>query len=118
MLVEVSEPYSLALFMSTVHDVADHCRRENLNKVLVDLRKVEGSPNIFDRYRIGIEIAKVWGAKIKVAALAKPGTINRMVENTAVNRGAKLMTTFDEETALTWLEVEKYKETSGAKFHA
>ena len=116
LFVEVGEPYSLDLLMSTIHDVADHCQKENLNKVLIDLRKMEGSPNIFDRYRIGIEIVKAWGSKIKVAVLARLGVVNRMAENTAVNRGAKLLVTFDKKTALTWLEIESHKETSGAKF--
>ena len=118
LFIEVSEPCSLDLLISTIHDVSAHCRKENLNKVLVDLRKMEGNPNIFDRYRLGIEIARVWGAKIKVAIIARPGMINRMTENTAVNRGAKLMAAFDEEAALTWLEIESHKEISGAKPHA
>ena len=116
--VDVSEPYSLDLLMSTIHEVADHCRKENLRKVLVDLRKMEGNPNIFDRYRIGIEITRVWGAKLKVAVIARPGTINRMAENTAVNRGAKLIATFDEESALTWLEIKSHKEKPGEKSRA
>ena len=107
LFVEVNEPYSLLLFLNTIHEVKEHCRKENLNKVLIDLRKVEGSPSIFDRYRIGIEIAKAWGSKIKVAVIAKPSMLNRMVENTAVNRGAKLMATFDEAVALAWLEIKK-----------
>jgi hypothetical protein len=117
LFVEVSEAYSLDILMSTIHEVAEHCRKENLNKALIDLRQMEGSPNIFDRYRIGIEIAKAWGAKIKVAVIAKPGVVNRMAENTAVNRGAKLMTVFDEETALTWLEIESHKEKPREKLH-
>ena len=118
LFVEVNEAYSLDILMSTIHDVAEHCRKENLNKVLIDLRKMEGSPNIFDRYRIGIEIARVWGAKIKVAVIARSGVINRMTENTAVNRGEKLIAVFDEETALTWLELESHKEKPGENFHA
>jgi len=115
--VEVNEPYSLHLFMTTIHEVAEHCRDENLNKVLIDLRKAEGNPNIFDRYRMGIEIAKTWGTRLKVAIIGRPGVVNRMTENTAINRGAKLMVAFDEETALAWLEIENHKEKLGEKFH-
>jgi len=118
LLIEVNELRSLDLFLSSIYEVADQCRKENLNKVLIDIRKMEGNPNIFDRYRVGIEIAKAWGAKIKVAVIARPGMVNRMAENTAVNRGAKLMATFDVETALNWLEIKIHKETLGTKFHA
>ena len=118
LFVEVSEPYSLKLSISTIHEVADHCRKENLNKVLIDIRKMEGSPSVFDRYQLAIESVKVWGSRIKVAVIARPGIVNRMAENTAVNRGAKLMVTFDVEAAMNWLGIESYQEKSGAKFHA
>jgi len=113
LFVEVSEPYSLKLLISTIHEVADHCQKENLNKVLVDLRKMEGSPNVFDRYEVGIEIVKVWGSRIKAAVVAKPGVVNRMTENTAVNRGAKLLATSEMEDALKWLEVEVHDNKTG-----
>jgi hypothetical protein len=41
-----------------------------------------------------------------------------MTENTAVNRGAKLLVTFDTESATHWLGVENSKEKLGAKIHA
>ncbi len=77
-----------------------------------------GSPNIFDQYHVGIEIVKTWGPRIKAVVITKPGITNRMTENTAVNRGAKLMVTFDRETALKWLELEDLKEKPGEHFHA
>jgi len=118
LLVEVSEAYSLKYMLSTIHEVADHCQADNLNKVLIDIRNMDGSPNIFDRYRMGIEIAKTWGPRIKVAVITKPDFSNRVTENTAVNRGAKLFVTFKMETALKWLEIENHQEKSGAKSHA
>ena len=114
LFIEVSEPYSLKLFISAIHEVADHCRKENLYKVLIDLRKVEGNPSIFDRYLLAIEIVRLWGSRIKAAVLARPGMINRMTENTAVNRGAKLRAVSDMESALKWLEVKFHDETVGA----
>ncbi len=106
LLAEASGIYSLELFMSIIHEVSDRCRAENLNKALVDLRNVEGDPSILDRHRFGIEIADVWGPRIKVAAVAKTEVINRMAENTAVNRGANLWATPDLALALEWLGVE------------
>jgi hypothetical protein len=118
LLVEVSEPYSIDQLLLTIHEVANHCRTDNLNKVLIDIRKMIGSPNIFDRYRMGIEIARTWGPKIKVAVITKPGFTNRVTEDTAVNRGAKLFITSNVETAVKWLEIEIYQEKTGAKHHA
>lgn len=106
LLAEASGDYSLKLFISIIHEVADRCRDENLNKALIDLRDIEGDPSILDRYRFGMEIAQAWGYKIKVAAVAKRDVINKMAENTAVNRGANLWTTSDFVLALKWLGVE------------
>ena len=113
LFVEVSEPYSLKLAISTIHEIADRCRAENLYKVLIDMSKVEGHLSIFDRYLAGIEIVRLWGSRIKAVVLAKPSMINRVTENTAVNRGAKLQVVPDMESALQWLEVEFHDETVG-----
>ena len=110
---EVSEPYSLKLLIATIHEVADHCQTENLNKVLVDLRSMEGNPNIFERFQLGLEISKTWGSKLKVAYVAKPGIINRVMENTAVNRGASVLGTPDMAEAFKWLEVENRNDNNG-----
>jgi len=107
LLAEVNRPYSLEVFISTVHKVAEHCREENLNKALIDLRNMQGDPSILDRYRTGIEIANVWGPRIKVAVIGRADVIDHMGENTAVNRGAKIMVTSEEAQALEWLGVEK-----------
>ena len=106
LLAEASGNYSLEPFLSIIHKVADRCQGENLNKGLLDLRNMEGNPGILDRYRFGIEIAKVWGPRLKVATVARPEAINKMGETTAVNRGANLWVTPDFDLALKWLGVE------------
>ena len=103
---EISGVYSLEMFISAIHEVAEHCKSENLKKVLIDLRNVDGNPSILDRYLFGIEIANTWGPILKVAAVGNTEVINQMAENTAVNRGANLWATPDMELALTWLEIE------------
>jgi hypothetical protein len=113
LFVEVSESYSLNLFMTIIHEVADHCQKEKLNKVLIDLRKMEGKPSLFDRYQTGVEIAKVWSWKIEAAIVTKSDVINHMTENAAINRGAKLFGTTDPEAALKWLEIENRNEKPG-----
>jgi hypothetical protein len=111
--VEVKGAYSLQLLLSAIHEIADRCRDENLNKVLIDLRNMDGNPKLFDRFQIGMEIVKAWGSRIKVAVIAKPGIVNRMMENTAVNRGVKLFSTTSSEDAAQWLEIESQDQTIG-----
>ena len=105
LFAEVSGFYSRDLLISATHKVADHCRTENLNKAIVDLRNMTGNPSILDRYKIGVEIANVWGPRIKVAVVAKAEAINKLGENTAVNRGANIMVTADFAHALEWLGI-------------
>ena len=106
LFVGTSEPYSLDLLLSMVQDVADRCQRENLRKVIVDLTQMEGNPSILDRYTIGVEVARICGARIECVAIAKQNMINHMVENVAVNRGAKLKVVSTRDEAVKWLKLE------------
>jgi len=113
--VELSEPYSLKLLLSTIHEVADHCQTDHLDKVLIDLRNMAGNPTIFDRFQLGIEIARTWRSSIKAAVIASPGIISRVGENAAVNRGARLFVTTSTAAALKWLEVQFQAEKIGGQ---
>ncbi len=107
LLVESDEPYSLALFMVTIHEIAARCKAGNLKKALVDISKMTGDPSIIDRYETGLEISKYWGAKIQVASVARDSLINFLAETVAVNRGANFKVFSEMAPALEWLEVGK-----------
>jgi len=106
LFVEAAEPYLLALLLTIVQEVAEQCQKEGLYKVIVDLTQMEGNPSILDRYTIGAEVARIFGAKIQCAAIAKQSMINYMVENVAVNRGAKLKVVSTLNEAMEWLKLE------------
>jgi predicted nucleotidyltransferase len=108
--VEAGGTFSLKSMLATIHEVAEHCRQENLNKVLVDLRTLHGDPNIFERYLLGLEIARVWGHKIRAAIVVRPEISSRMAENTAVNRGARIRVKTHLDEALEWLEIDQEQE--------
>lgn len=105
LLVEVHELCSFEMLRETVHQIAAHCKKENLNKVLVDLTNMDGDFNTLDRYKIGLEIAKTWGRGIQVATVAQENKINFLVEHVAVNRGATLSVFTKIDSALKWLQV-------------
>ncbi|MBV6399977.1 MAG: hypothetical protein CNIPEHKO_00258 [Anaerolineales bacterium] len=106
LLVEINEPYSLEMINSAIHEVTAYCKEHNLNKVLVDMRNMPGAPSILERHLHGIEVAKVWGARIKAALILRPESLSHMTENTAVNRGANLLSTSDVAHARKWLGIE------------
>jgi predicted N-formylglutamate amidohydrolase len=106
LLVEINEPYSVEMISSAIHEVTAYCREQNLNKALVDMRNMPGSPSILDRHLHGIEVAKEWGSRIKAALILRPENLSHMTENTAINRGANLLSTSDVAHALEWLGIE------------
>jgi hypothetical protein len=109
LLVESDEPYSLALFMVIIHEIAQQCKQSNLSKALVDISKMTGNPSIIDRYETGVEISKYWGAKIQVASVVEESLINFVAETVAVNRGANFKVFSEIGPALEWLEVDEPK---------
>jgi hypothetical protein len=106
LLVESDEPYSLPMFFMTIHEVAERCRLEDLKKALIDISKMSGSPSTIDRYETGLEIAKYWGARLQVAAIASKEKINFLAETVAVNRGAHFKVFWSASEALEWLGVD------------
>jgi len=105
LLVEFAEPYSLNAILAIVQDIADRCQKENLHKVLIDFTKMESNPGILDRYKLGVEIARVWGYRIRSAIVGKPTIINYMMETVAFNRGAKVKLFSELNIAMEWLGV-------------
>ena len=105
LLVEITEPISVKLLISVIQEMADFCQRENLNKVLIDMRTVQEEISIIDRYTLGVNVAKVMGSKITIAVVAPDALITRVAENAAVNRYGKLKVFSEIQKALEWLGV-------------
>ena len=106
LFVDVGEAHTFEAFQGLVHEVARRCKHEKLNKVLIDATAVDLKVGIFQRFQLGLEIVRVWGSKFMVACVAKPGVINHMTENTAVNRGARIRAFLTMDEALRWLKIE------------
>lgn len=75
--------------------------------VIIDFRGVEGTFDNFARFRVG-ELAAEKLRHCRILSLARPKQINKLAENTAVNRGAQVMTTSDEAEGLAWLRESKW----------
>jgi hypothetical protein len=76
--------------------------RSPSTRVVVDFRTMEGVFDNLMRYRTGVLVAeKLKGHRI--LSLARQEAINRLGENTAINRGALVHTTSDEEQGMDWL---------------
>lgn len=103
LLVEITAPFSVKKTLATIQEVADICRNENLDKVLVDMRTIRDSISTTDRYTMGVNVANVIGSKIKVAVVAHKDIFTYVAENVAVNRYGKMKGFTDMDEAMEWL---------------
>jgi hypothetical protein len=83
--------------------VKEAAERAGRDKVLIDGRYMMGLMTETDRFLGGKRMADVFGSKLQVAILMRPGLVTKLGEIAAVNRGARLLVTSDEDEALTWL---------------
>src|SRR5262245_28279398 len=107
LFVEITEPFVVKMVLSTIQEIADTCKNENLDKVLVDMRAAHEPISTIDRYTLGVKVANVLGPKIKVAVVAHKDILNHVAENVAVNRYGKLKGFFDIAEATDWLGIGK-----------
>jgi len=84
----------------TIRDQARKCDR---SRIVFDLLDVDLPVSDLYRFWAGKTVADVFEHRFKIAALVREDQINRSGENAAVNRGARLFVTADEESALRWL---------------
>src|SRR4051812_40708085 len=81
----------LAALIEAMRSASENGKRT----IVVDFRAMEGRFDNLMRFRAGgLTAEKLRGRRI--LSLARPEDINHLAENTAVNRGAQLLTTADE----------------------
>ncbi len=74
-----------------------------LGAAFVDFRGVGGSIPDLDRFFAGERVALVLGGKVRLAVVGRPEMINKLGENTAVNRGGRILVTPDESEAFAFI---------------
>ncbi len=87
-------------------EIGETCRRENISKVLADLRRMQGESKVMDRFRLGAAGVILLRGISKVAIVYRIDSLNQFAENVAVNRGLPSLITHDMEAAKNWLGVE------------
>lgn len=100
------EAYDANRFIALMGEIAEICKKENIKKVLANLKNMIGEPTFADRFKLGVESAKILRGGFKFAIVYKDTTSNHFSENVATNRGLSARITDSEEEAKDWLEVE------------
>ena len=73
--------------------------------VFVDMTALDGPIDPVDRIFLASRLAEVWPAGVRLAALALPHQVNRVIENIASSRGVDVRAFTDRDEALAWLQL-------------
>ena len=105
LLAALSGKVSLEEAISTIGTVLAACREQAVNRILVDVRGVDGSSSVLDRYFLGTHFAQSEMQRVRTAMVCREDQwmADRPLENTAVNRGANFKATRSLDEALEWL---------------
>ena len=101
-----SQAYNLKYYKEAIQEAWNLCEQYDLTKILADIRERNDRIPVVDRFDLGVEMAKILGNKMQLVILAHPDVIDRLGENTAVNRGGRVFVTDSLDEALKWLKVE------------
>jgi hypothetical protein len=94
---------SSAALSNLIDEVYKECQKNDLKRILIDLSGAKGELRGFGRFEIGKKVSRVFNIQYKILAIEKEERINKLAENTAVNRGANLLVTSDRKKGLDWL---------------
>ena len=86
-----------------IDDVYKQCQINDLKKILIYLSGAKGELRGYGRFEVGKKVSQVFNIQYKILAIEKEERINKLAENTAVNRGANLLVTSDRKKGLDWL---------------
>ena len=104
-LIYYDGPNDVDILITLMKEIAEVCKRENIKKLLIDLRNMTGEPKFIDRFKLGIAAVGIFRALSRVAIVYKNVETNRFAEIVASNRGLPSHITHDMEDAKGWLEV-------------
>jgi hypothetical protein len=104
LLVSIRGPWNIRVLEKYVLEIQERLDKLGYKRVLVDTQELtHPGESSFERYKIGVTIAREWGPFIKAAVMAKPENISGYAETAARNRGANFAVFSDMEAAKDWL---------------
>jgi hypothetical protein len=93
---------SLGQFLSLVDLLSIDSHAWPVNKLLVDLRRVDSLTSFTDQFSIGEKAARVLG-HLHIASVVQPQRVTRVSEKAANRGGAHVQVFTAEEEAVAWL---------------
>ena len=103
--IDVTGQYESGAFSQLVDLVAQQSERHQCDRVLLDLRALQGSIPDMDRFAAGVYASQVWKTSLRAAIILRREEIDRFFANTAVNRGVQTLVVATLVEAKSWLGV-------------
>lgn len=91
------------LIFGLIDEIGLYCQEQQVSHVLVDMGKTTAPTTNLVRHKIGEYMAEKFGSRLKIAILIRADQIIGVLEDTAVNRGARVLVTGSENKAVEWL---------------
>jgi hypothetical protein len=107
LLVTASGEFTVRAALSLLKQTIDTADQKGIKRVLVDCFAMQGELSTFERYDLGVEVAKYFLSKQSHAKLAIVGiapTIDGFAVQVASNRGMSTALFATKKDALIWLE--------------
>ena len=101
--IKVKGTYSLSDFQALADRIRAESLEHNCKNFLLDVSAVIGNVPVMHRFFLAEYVPKLWGITIRVAVVYRAEDINKVFENTAVNRSVRTIVVPDVQTALNWL---------------
>ena len=100
--VVVAGDWSLDGILKVIESLKAEADRAERSRLLVDLRGMEGNPQVVERYDAGRHIA-MFLLEYRMAVVAQAKHITHFAELVANNRGATMAVFISKEEAISWL---------------
>ena len=101
----VSGPFSLVNAKTFFQEILRVAREENLDKILIDARKITTKIPTTGRFEFGTHMSEQQPFRIKIALVGSTDAVwpDRFLETVAHNRGVNARVTTEIKEALDWL---------------
>lgn len=101
--ISATGEYDFRQLFSFIEHLKAETDRLGARRLLVDCSELQGQIPEVDRFEGGQKVAEVFGPFTQIALVLAPGTVTKLGELAAVNRGAHLLVTDDHAEAENWL---------------
>jgi hypothetical protein len=89
--------------LRTLERIIAETQSQDTWRVLLDATAAKGIPGAFDKFEIGVQLARAADRRLRLAVVARFEAVDHFFETVARNRGGAVRVFTDEAGALHWL---------------